>query len=141
VPLRWTSALTVGVEEIDAQHQELFRRVDRMLDAMLRNERSEALKLLGYLREYVVVHFEAEERLMAATSYPDAARHAGEHRAFRTAMASLDKEFLEQGPTATLVLRLERQVVAWLKEHVYFTDVALGRWVLAHRPEPSARAP
>jgi hypothetical protein len=31
------------------------------------------------------------------------------------------------------VLRLEQLVVAWLHDHVYFTDVALGRWLTVHR--------
>ena len=49
--LQWTTALSVGVDEIDAQHQELFRRVDRLLDAMARNDRSEAARLLEFLLE------------------------------------------------------------------------------------------
>jgi hemerythrin len=139
VLLQWTTALSIGVPEIDAQHQELFRRVDRLLDSMSRNDRSEAQRLLDFLLEYVEVHFSAEERLMAETAFLDAARHAAEHRAFRAAMQALDAEFRAQGATATLVVRLEQEAVGWLKEHVYFTDVALGRWLVARRDGASAR--
>jgi hemerythrin len=140
VALHWTSTLSVGVHELDAQHRELFARVDRLLDAMLRNDRSEASRLLAFLREYVVVHFAAEERLMEEAAYPDLQRHVAEHRRFAAQMRELDAAFREEGPTAALVLRLEREAVAWLYDHVYFTDVAMGRWLMA-QPGPSrARA-
>jgi len=139
VLLQWTTALSVGVDEIDAQHQELFRRVDRLLDAMARNDRSEAARLLEFLLGYVDVHFDAEERLMADTGFPDATRHIQEHRAFRQAVQELDSDFLLDGPTGRLVVALEQLAVGWLKEHVYFTDVSLGRWLSTQRPAISAQ--
>ena len=138
--LHWTSALSMGDRELDAQHRELFARIDRLLDAMLRNDRSEAARLLAFLREYAVVHFAAEERLMETSAYPDAQRHVVEHRRFGATLRELDAEFREEGPTASLVLRLEREAVAWLHDHVYFTDVALGRWVMAQQGGSRQRA-
>jgi hemerythrin len=116
----------MGVPELDAQHRELFARIDRLLDAMLRNDRSEAVRLLAFLRDYVVIHFEAEAGYMADTSYPDAQRHLEEHRRFAATLHELDEEFFESGTSAGRVLRLEQLVVAWLHDHVYFTDVAHG---------------
>lgn len=139
--LQWTSTLSVGVAEIDTQHQELFRRVDRLLDSMLRNDRTEAARLLDFLSEYVVVHFSDEEALMEGTAYPDLQRHTLDHRRFRATLQEIAAAFAERGPTASLVLRLEQEVVGWLKDHVYFTDVALGRFVLAHRASAAARVP
>ena len=137
--LQWTSTLSVGVAEIDQQHQELFRRIDRLLDSMLRNDRSEAARLLDFLAEYVIVHFADEESLMEGTGYPDLQRHTEDHRRFRATLRDISLAFAERGPTASLVLRLEQEVVGWLKDHVYFTDVALGRFVLAHRASAAAR--
>ena len=138
--LQWNSTLSVGVAEIDAQHQELFRRVDRLLDSMLRNDRSEAVRLLAFLGEYVVVHFGDEERLMDEVDYHERARHAGEHQQFRAGLRELALALAERGPTASLVLQLERETIGWLKDHVYFTDLALGRFVLAHRASAPARS-
>lgn len=138
--LQWTSALSVGVPEIDVQHQELFRRVDRLLDAMLHNDRSEAGRLLAFLREFVVEHFGAEERLMADLAYPDAEAHVQEHRRFGATLQAVDQAFQASGPTAAVVLQLEQQAVAWLRDHVYFTDVALGRFVQAQRASARGRA-
>jgi hemerythrin len=138
VALQWTSTLSVGDETIDAQHRELFARVDRLHDAMLRRERTEALRLLDFLRDYAVVHFEAEERLMAEEGYPEAARHAGEHEGFRAALRGLQEHFETNGLTAALVRDLERRVVGWLRDHVYHSDVAVGRWRGHERPAAPA---
>jgi hemerythrin len=139
VALQWTSALSVGVPELDAQHKELFRRTDRLLDAMLHQDRSEAGRLLAFLREYVVDHLAAEERVMSAAGYPDTAPHVEEHRRFAAALREVDQAFQRSGPTAALVLQLEQQVVGWLRDHVYFTDVALGRFLLARRATAAHR--
>lgn len=140
VALQWTSALSMGVPEIDAQHEELFRRIDRLLDAMLHSDRSEAGRMLAYLRGFVVDHFGAEERLMVELGYPDLERHLAEHRAFAAALHEVDQAFLAQGPTAAIMLKLEQQAVGWLRDHVYFTDVALGRYVQARRASATPRA-
>jgi hemerythrin len=138
--LQWTSTLSVGVPELDEQHRELFRRVDRLLDAVLHQDRSEAGRMLTFLRSFVREHFGAEERLMAESGYPDAARHVQEHRDFARRLAELDDRFAEHGATASLVFELERQAVGWLRDHVYFTDVALGRWVMARRASADPHA-
>jgi hemerythrin len=138
--LQWTSTLSVGVPELDEQHKELFRRIDRLLDAMLHQDRSEAGRLLAFLRDYATEHFAAEERLMAEVGYPDAERHIEEHRVFAKELATLDAEFVTRGATASVVFRLERQAVGWLQDHVYFTDVALGRFVHARQASARPRA-
>ena len=113
--LRWTSTLSIGVAELDAQHEELFRRVDRLLDAMLARDRSEASCLIAFLQHHVTDHFAAEERLMREVAYPDAALHAAEHLAFAAEIAALAAMFALEGATARLVLRLEREVTSWLQ--------------------------
>ncbi|HSD21328.1 MAG TPA: bacteriohemerythrin [Anaeromyxobacter sp.] len=133
--LRWTSTLSIGVAELDAQHEELFRRVDRLLDAMLARDRSEASCLIAFLQHHVTDHFAAEERLMREVAYPDAALHAAEHLAFATQIAALAALFALEGATARLVLRLEREVTSWLQDHVYSTDHALARFILALRAD------
>lgn len=138
--LQWTSTLSVGVPELDEQHQELFRRIDRLLDAVLHHDRTEAERLLAWLRGYVKDHFAAEERLMVESEYPDTERHVQEHREFARQLAEVDAEFAARGPTAAVVFALERQAVGWLRDHVYFTDVALGRWVQARRASAGPRA-
>ena len=138
--LQWTSTLSVGVPEIDAQHQELFRRVDWLLDAVLRRDRVEAAAVLGWLDGFVQEHFAAEERLMAESGFPEAEQHVQEHRAFAKRLTAIAADHAAQGPSAAVVYALEQHAVGWLMDHVYFADVALGRWVLARQAAAGARA-
>jgi hemerythrin len=137
--LQWTSALSSGIAELDAQLEELFRRVDRLLDAILARDRSEASRLIAFLQHHVTNHFAAEERLMREVEYPDAERHVAEHLAFASQIDALAGWLAAEGASARLVLRLEREVTAWLQDHVYGTDHALARFVAA-RPSEHAVA-
>jgi hemerythrin len=131
VALQWTSALSVGVPEIDAQHRELFARVDRLLDAVLRRDRAAAIQLMAFLREYTVVHFAAEEQLMEQSGFREMEAHLLEHRRFTAALRILEADYRAEGATADVVYRLEREAVDWLRNHVLSTDQLLARWVLA----------
>ncbi len=73
--LEWTPDLSVGVEEIDEQHRELFRRAERLIATLRCGDRGEVLPLLAYLDEYVAHHFSAEERLMREVRYPALEEH------------------------------------------------------------------
>lgn len=125
--LRWTSALAIGVPDLDAQHEELFRRLDRLHDAMIAHERTEAARLLEFLLVYVRDHFAAEEALMRRTGFPDRARHEAEHAAFAAEIAGLYEALAREGPTNRLVFAVDRRVTGWLEEHIYTSDAAVGR--------------
>jgi len=134
--LVWTQALAVGVEEIDEQHRELFRRVDRLLEAAS-GGLGEVGPLIAFLREYVARHFASEERYMDEQAYPGRAAHQAEHRRFADDLAALESELESNGPGGDVSARLHRQVGDWLRGHILVTDLALGRFVRrARRPEP-----
>jgi hemerythrin len=131
--LRWTSELSVGIPEIDAQHEELFDRVDALETAILARDRATAVRVLRFLREYVHQHLAAEEALMAALEYPARAAHEAEHAGFTRTIEELDRVLEEQGATAALVHRMQREVSGWLRDHVFSTDLALGWYVRSRR--------
>jgi hemerythrin len=132
--LQWTQALSVGIPEVDAQHQELFRRAERLIAALRAGDRGEVLPLLAYLDEYVVHHFDAEERLMREAGYPGATAHAAAHRAFRADFAALVKDFRRTGPTALVALTIHNWLSDWLRMHIGGVDQELGRFLAARKP-------
>ncbi len=125
----WTEALSIGVAEIDAQHRELFARVERLVEASLRGDAGRVVPLLAFLREYAAVHFEAEERLMRDRRYPGYRLHRAHHEQFAAGLRALEAELAATGPTAGLAERVDREVADWLRDHVYLVDTALGRFV------------
>jgi hemerythrin len=129
--LQWTPALAVGVDEVDEQHRELFRRAERLIVALRGGNREEVVPLLSYLERYVVQHFEAEEKLMRERRYPGLEAHAAAHKRFREDYADVMMQFLRAGPTALLALTVHNWLSDWLRAHIAGMDQELGRWLAA----------
>ena len=132
--LEFDPVLLIGVDEIDAQHRELFDRIRALLEAS-RNHRSreEVVRLLEFLGGYVVDHFASEERMMAASSYPRAEGHRSEHQQFIKELEVLRHELKSEGPTPLFVIHVGNRVTEWLREHIYRTDRLLGQWLKDQR--------
>ncbi|MEW8385035.1 MAG: bacteriohemerythrin, partial [Candidatus Thiodiazotropha taylori] len=68
------------VDVCDTQHKELFNRVNALNDAVSTGARQEIGTTLDNLIDYVVVHFETEERLMEERGYKGLDAHKEEHK-------------------------------------------------------------
>lgn len=128
--LNWTPKLSVGVDEIDRQHQELIKRINDLMDGMEAGVGPEQVKsLLDYLEKYVVLHFGAEEELMARHDYPRRGEHVEEHAEFVRDMARLRAQHQVEGATVAFTVEFNNRVCAWLVRHIMRTDVALGTFL------------
>ncbi|HEY7725853.1 MAG TPA: bacteriohemerythrin [Anaeromyxobacteraceae bacterium] len=131
--IEWDAGLATGVQEIDDQHQELFRRLDALLQAIRGGgSREEVARTLAYLVDHVDRHFAAEEALMAGRAIPALEEHRREHQAFSAQLEVLREEHGRVGPTARLVLRVNTELTAWLRSHIFRTDRALADWLAAN---------
>jgi hemerythrin len=125
--ITWTPALGVGVPELDAQHQELFRRADAFLVALRSSTPGDVARLLDFLCEHARVHFEAEEAWLRGAAYPGLEAHQAEHRAF---LADLSVHVGRAGGSREPALEVAAWLVGWLHDHVARADGAAARWVL-----------
>jgi hemerythrin len=133
--IEFDPVLLTGVDEIDAQHRELFARIDQLLEASrTRRSREEVVRLLEFLGQYVVEHFAAEERIMAGSGYPRLEGHRAEHVQFVKELEILRQELKTEGPSNLFVIRVGNRVTEWLRGHIYRTDRALGAWLKAPMP-------
>jgi hemerythrin len=128
--LRWTEELSVGVDEIDEQHRELFRRAASLLEGLRKGEPEEIGGLVAFLYEYAVKHFGAEEEHMRRTRYPGYVRHKAEHDRFISDLLALAGEHDRKGGGAFMALRVSHWLVQWLKQHVSGTDRELGKFLV-----------
>jgi hemerythrin len=133
LPLRWTPALAVGDATIDEQHQELFRRAERLITALRLGQRGEVQPTLAYLEEYAIHHFELEERLMRELRYPGLAEHAAAHKAFREEFAGMMQGYHRAGATAYVALTVHNWLSDWLRGHLGGIDLELGRFLASRR--------
>ncbi len=128
--IEFDPVLLTGVDQIDEQHRELFERIGQLLEASRnRRSREEVVRLLEFLGQYVIDHFAAEERIMAASGYPRQEGHRAEHVQFVKELEILRHELKSEGPTNLFVIRVGNRVTEWLREHIYRTDRALGAWL------------
>lgn len=128
--LEWTPALSVGVEEIDAQHRELFRRAARLLEGIRSGEPEELGQLVEFLHRYAVEHFGAEEEHMRRTRFPGYVRHKAEHDRFISDLLALAREHERSGAGAFMSLKVNQWLTQWLREHVSGTDAELGKFLV-----------
>ncbi|HSB33212.1 MAG TPA: bacteriohemerythrin [Nitrospirota bacterium] len=128
--IQWTEDLATDVPEIDAQHKELFSRINRLLEACNQGKgRSEVGKTLAFLEEYVLIHFATEEKIMTGRLYPEYAGHKAQHVQFMSNLDALKQQFEKEGPTVHLILLTNHTVVDWLRRHIRKLDRDLGAFL------------
>ena len=125
----WNEDLSVGIEEIDGQHRALFKAVNAFLDSIERSSDVEDVAVIvGFLEQYLVMHFDTEARAMREHDYPLIDEHVAQHQYFLETVNYLKEKYLEWGwgTTGTLKVMLQRKLVNWLTEHVSISDKKLG---------------
>ena len=128
--IQWTEDLATDVPEIDAQHKELFGRINSLLESCNQGKgRTEVGKTISFLEEYVLIHFSTEEKIMLDQRYPDYAGHKAQHVHFISNMDALKQQFEKEGPSVHIVLLTNHTVVDWLRSHIRKLDRDLGAFL------------
>jgi len=131
--VEWTQDLATGIETIDNQHKEIFKRVNSLLDSCKQGKGKQAVgDVLNFLEDYVVEHFAAEENIQVHYSYPEYSAHKAMHAMFIEDVAKLKAKFEKEGPSLTTVLETDRIVVDWLVKHIKKVDKALAEFLKTH---------
>ncbi|GAB6125007.1 bacteriohemerythrin [Humidesulfovibrio idahonensis] len=133
--VHWLQSMSIGVPEIDRQHQQLLALVNKTWEtAQGPDAEAETSGPLRKLCDYVVEHFAAEEALMDPEAYAHYDRHIQEH--IDCSMRALD--FLETFSEGKNV-RLEEFLnfaVEWVQHHIQETDQTLGEFLRHKQPRP-----
>jgi hemerythrin len=141
MPMVWTAALAVGVEDIDSEHRELFEHLNTLLGAMSQGRgQAEVARTLAFLGSYVCHHFSTEQKLMARHSYPGAAVHKQQHAEFNRNFREVKTDYETRGTSPVLVLKVQQSVFDWWTPHIRGHDVELGKFLKARQAAPRARA-
>ena len=121
--MMWKESYRIGVERIDAQHMELFRMTEELVEAVEGNTSSEACqKAIGFLKDYVIYHFQDEEAYQESVHYSGIEAHKAEHRQFTQTVLNYEKQLAENGFQPATMRDLAGTVTAWLIYHVADTD-------------------
>ena len=124
---KWDKRLETGIEAIDIQHRELFRRFDALELAIYEGKsraNSELVKMMEYLESYVEEHFDLEEDEMMKVKYEDFSRHRAEHEKFRMQFEKFRQEYAKNGADFYLTLDVDRELRKWWEHHILEIDLA-----------------
>lgn len=116
----WKDEFSIGLPEIDEQHQALFELINRLWTAIVRQAGTdEILKIVMDLERYTLSHFTAEETFMRVAAYPDFQQHKKEHEDF-VARVARERQAVTSGKSISL--DLIRFLKDWLINHILVAD-------------------
>lgn len=123
----WREEYSIGVPEVDAQHQELLINIRKLSDSFREGRKLDVQEILKFLAGYAVHHFNTEEVLMRDSGYPFTAQHVREHQTFVKYFTKLCQEIeLSEPNSAYVTFRIQLLLVDWLINHTTKTDKHLG---------------
>ncbi|NLL05565.1 MAG: hemerythrin family protein [Clostridiaceae bacterium] len=132
--MMWKSKYKIGVDLIDQQHEELFRRVSNFTQT-IRNEENWEAKLdkvketMVFMKDYVITHFDEEEAYQAKIDYPDIEKHKEAHAQFKEAVNEYVKIFEEEGFNEHKIQEFGGKLMTWLIMHVGNMDQKIGEYM------------
>jgi hemerythrin len=128
--IEWKPDLAVGVKEIDDQHKELFSKIASLFDACNVGKGKEQIdSTIEYLQEYVVLHFNSEEKLQKQYNYPEYINHKAQHDQFIKDFLALKETIEKDGISGFLIIKLNKTLVDWLINHIRKTDKVFGTFL------------
>jgi hemerythrin-like metal-binding protein len=115
--LKWDESLSVGIPEIDVDHQRFILLINGLNEAIANRLGVEEIKnrVLSILED-AAIHFAHEEALFKEWDYPEAVEHAEEHEQMIVAMNEIISR-LEHGCTEYVLIESTLYFKAALIEH------------------------
>ena len=130
--IEWSAGLSVGVEEIDGQHQRLIAIINRLVahreDGM---NPDEMFAVISDLVDYSDYHFRTEDNYMMEIEYPLFLSHRKEHLAYIKKMSTLITALENKEPN--LVEEMLTYLTQWWKHHIIESDQRYARYVKAQK--------
>ncbi|MCX6121099.1 MAG: hemerythrin family protein [Ignavibacteriales bacterium] len=131
-PIKWQDEYSVGVKELDAQHQNLLNIINTLLIGQ--QDEYNAIKMsemISSLIHHAYVHFATEERYLAQSNFPDIKTHVLEHVGF--IMKTLELSLKVKEGTNDNRLELLRYLKGWYSSHVLGSDRLLIPYITTER--------
>lgn len=127
----WKEKYKIGVELIDGQHKELFRRVLDFIKTVQaedpwESKLSAVKETMEFMKEYVIIHFADEENYQKEIGFPGYEKHKQIHDSFKDEVAKYDKKLENEGYTEQTVQEFGGKLMAWLINHVAGEDQKIG---------------
>jgi hemerythrin len=131
----WKDTYELGVSLIDAQHKELFNRVEAFLQ-VLRSKDSWEEKIpkinetLEFMKGYVVEHFRDEEEYQKKINYPGYEAHKQVHTDMVEYVLEVSRQYEESDNNEYLMQQFGGKLLSWLINHVAADDQRIADYAI-----------
>ncbi|RPI33192.1 MAG: hemerythrin [Nitrospiraceae bacterium] len=128
--IEWSQDFSVGVEEIDRQHKELFERINDLDSAMKQGKaKEEVVRLIEFLDEYATMHFGTEEKYMTDYGYAGYSLHKSKHIRFIEELSYIRSKLDAEGVTPKVIMLSNNLLIKWFSNHIRTIDMMLGSFL------------
>lgn len=121
--MKWEAKYTLGIEQIDDQHQMFFyliTKLDELSD--LPNFHDDLPRVLNEIVEYAAFHFKKEEALMASVQFDGLEAHHDNHEKIKKDIYQVCKNLVEKEFSKEDVKKLVKHLEVWIDHHILETD-------------------
>ena len=123
----WSENYSLGNEQLDQQHKQLFDFVSNLVGACIDGSSTEKLiETLDFLVNYAIRHFSDEEELQVRYGYPGYENHKKLHDDFKATVMELVGRFQSSASPTELNNDINKIVVRWLINHIQREDRKIG---------------
>ncbi|MBV5308857.1 bacteriohemerythrin [Chromatium okenii] len=128
----WSDIYSIGIADIDAQHQGFFAAAHRLYDDILEREGKNAVEeAMTFMRNYAEEHFQTEVAFMRKHEYPGLKEHLILHAGFFRKLDELENDLMMFGPSQALADRALDITQDWLIDHIADEDMLYSLHVKA----------
>jgi len=115
----------VGIDSIDEHHRYLFRLTSSLQEAIVQQRGSKKIaKVLKALKQYSIIHFREEERMMRHYGSPHLAVQTSQHKYFIKQLENFWEIF--RNHPLSLGFEMIYYLRDWLVEHIQKEDKKLA---------------
>ncbi|WFS63507.1 hemerythrin family protein [Pseudodesulfovibrio thermohalotolerans] len=132
-PAESSPIITLGIPEIDEQHETFFAmlgRIETVSPDMYRqlddDETDKMLDIMSDLKDFAMQHFSFEENLMDETDYPGLDGQQESHERFLDDITRLEAELMNG--TSVPPVKLHGFLADWFTEHVREMDLPFAEF-------------
>ncbi|MGC2167043.1 MAG: hemerythrin domain-containing protein [Gallionella sp.] len=131
--LDWDDNLSVGVPEIDYEHQHFISLVNDLNEAIVwRMDIDQIRQCMKAVIEDAIAHFKHEEVMLSNWGYPDLAAHAKLHTQILVALEQINRRFSEGKLSEYDWIDAGLKVKHILVEHLLTDDMKYRDFKLSH---------
>jgi hemerythrin len=129
----WDPSFSVGVEQLDRQHEAIFRRLAEVQDSLAEAGAEGVRRGVASLREESAFHFRAEEEFLSGLRYPRLVQQEVQHRQFLRRLDDLDAH-----PETCSASALDG-LGSWLAGHMVGLDGEYAQWMREQETKASGK--